>query len=215
FSAGLVYLMYRCFEEVCIFKPNSSRPANSERYLICKYKRPGTEAVVRHLVQVNEILLKGDANDDVVQLVSMDELEREQQFLQYLRESNEVLGRKQVIGLCKIAAFYEDSTLVEVKQAEMRTECLKYWDIPDESRTVPRKMKPKEKLNQLLKSTTFLCSTAKKLTKDNIESTILTPYDWFCMPCGTGPTYDDKNATFYMGLGRRNVYRYVKNNWEL
>lgn len=33
FSAGLVYLMYRAFKEICIFKPNTSRPANSERYI--------------------------------------------------------------------------------------------------------------------------------------------------------------------------------------
>lgn len=33
FSVGLVYLMYHAFEKVCIFKPNTSRPANSERYV--------------------------------------------------------------------------------------------------------------------------------------------------------------------------------------
>ena len=32
FSVGLFYLLYRCFERVCIFKPVTSRPANSERY---------------------------------------------------------------------------------------------------------------------------------------------------------------------------------------
>ena len=31
FSIGLVYLMYRVFDEVYIFKPVTSRPANSER----------------------------------------------------------------------------------------------------------------------------------------------------------------------------------------
>ena len=31
FSVGLIYLMYRCFDRVCLHKPNSSRPANSER----------------------------------------------------------------------------------------------------------------------------------------------------------------------------------------
>ncbi|KAH6925598.1 hypothetical protein HPB50_007979 [Hyalomma asiaticum] len=31
YSVGLVYLMYRAFRHVCIFKPNTSRPANSER----------------------------------------------------------------------------------------------------------------------------------------------------------------------------------------
>ena len=31
FSAGLIYLMYRSFKDVSIHKPNTSRPANSER----------------------------------------------------------------------------------------------------------------------------------------------------------------------------------------
>ena len=32
FSVGLFYLLYRCFKRVCLFKPVTSRPANSERY---------------------------------------------------------------------------------------------------------------------------------------------------------------------------------------
>ena len=31
FSVGLVYLMYKAFHHVSIFKPVTSRPANSER----------------------------------------------------------------------------------------------------------------------------------------------------------------------------------------
>lgn len=31
FNVGLIFLLYRCFEKVCIFKPVTSRPANSER----------------------------------------------------------------------------------------------------------------------------------------------------------------------------------------
>ena len=31
FSIGLVYLLYRAFDHVCIHKPVTSRPANSER----------------------------------------------------------------------------------------------------------------------------------------------------------------------------------------
>lgn len=220
FSAGLVYLMYRCFEEVCIFKPNSSRPANSERYLICKGKRSGTEGVLQHLKQVNEFLLKDEKND-VLQLVSFEELEGEKQFLQYLRESNNSLGKKQVIALRKLAAFYEDTTLVEKQQATMRKECLKYWDVPDQSRTMPRHISPQERLKQLLKNTDFLCSHPAKLTKNNIDSVIKNPYDWFCMPCSTGlcnqdrTTEEKQNATFYMGMGRSQVYRYVRGSWVL
>ncbi|CAL8091464.1 unnamed protein product [Calicophoron daubneyi] len=36
FSAGLIFLMGQVFEEVMIVKPVTSRPANSERYLVCK-----------------------------------------------------------------------------------------------------------------------------------------------------------------------------------
>ncbi len=32
FSADLVYRLYRHFRRVCIFKPHTSRPANSERF---------------------------------------------------------------------------------------------------------------------------------------------------------------------------------------
>lgn len=32
FSVGLIYLLYCCFERVCLFKPITSRPANSERW---------------------------------------------------------------------------------------------------------------------------------------------------------------------------------------
>ena len=139
--------MYRCFEELCIFKQNSSTPANSERYLICKKKRAGTQDVVEYLKHINRLLLKGGENDDVLQLVSYNELKREKQFVQYLRASNKDFGRKQITGLCKIAAFYADNTLVETKQADMRKQCLEYWKLPNETRTIPRHMKPKNKLD--------------------------------------------------------------------
>ncbi|KAK1130818.1 hypothetical protein K0M31_018927 [Melipona bicolor] len=215
FSASLVYLMYRCFEEVCIFKPNSSRPANSERYLICKRKRPGTHDVMQYLKDINQLLLKGDENNDVLRLVSFDELEKENQFIEYLRTSNIELGKKQIIGLCKIAAFCEDSTLVEVKQADMRKECLEYWELPDESRTIPRHMKPRDLLNTLVEDTSFLTMSPTQLDISNIGDKLSCPYDWFCMPCGTPkPDEEKNNATFYMGMGRGNVYRYVRNTWQ-
>lgn len=36
FSAQIIYLLAQCFREILIFKPVSSRPANSERYIICR-----------------------------------------------------------------------------------------------------------------------------------------------------------------------------------
>ena len=39
FSVGLFYLLYRSFEKVCIFKPVTSRPANSERYVVNMFNK--------------------------------------------------------------------------------------------------------------------------------------------------------------------------------
>jgi cap1 methyltransferase len=33
----ILYLVYSCFEEIYIYKPETSRPANSEKYIICMY----------------------------------------------------------------------------------------------------------------------------------------------------------------------------------
>lgn len=34
FSAGLVYILRKCFNKVAIHKPNTSRPANAERFVL-------------------------------------------------------------------------------------------------------------------------------------------------------------------------------------
>ena len=55
---GLLYLMAAHFEALSIYKPAQSRPANSERYILCRGYRRGehTDALVAHLISVNDRL---------------------------------------------------------------------------------------------------------------------------------------------------------------
>lgn len=54
FSVGLVYLMYACYEKISIHKPHTSRPANSERYIVCKGLRAEpAKRVKEYLKRVN------------------------------------------------------------------------------------------------------------------------------------------------------------------
>ncbi|XP_020290351.1 cap-specific mRNA (nucleoside-2'-O-)-methyltransferase 1 [Pseudomyrmex gracilis] len=218
FSAGLVYLMYRCFNSICIFKPNSSRPANSERYLICKNKRENTGAVIEYLMHINRLLSTGDGLNDVTQIVALDVLEGDKAFIEYLRNSNNTLGRKQIIGLLKIAAFCENPKLTEPKQGDMRKECLEYWEISSKTRVRPQMVRPQDKINEMMMNTRldFLGSEAKKATNvESFKSIINSPYDWYCMPCTSGPFIEeDKIATLYLGLGKRKVFRYVRGQWH-
>ena len=44
-------------------------------------------------------------------------------------ESNNTLGEWQVVGLAKIAAFYKDRNLHELRQKEIREQCHAYWEV--------------------------------------------------------------------------------------
>ncbi|CAF4934339.1 unnamed protein product [Pieris macdunnoughi] len=151
FSVGLIYIMYRCFEKVCIFKPVTSRPANSERYLVCKWKKVGTESAERHLQSVNSMLWSElDREDDVTELVPLSVLMDDQPFFEYIYKSNCVLGEKQIKNLLKLAEFSKNKELNETCQAEMREQCLRLWKLPDKVRTQPERKGPDETMLSIL-----------------------------------------------------------------
>ncbi|KAF7994048.1 hypothetical protein HCN44_011317 [Aphidius gifuensis] len=219
FSAGLVYIMSRCFKRISIFKPNTSRPANSERYLICQGKLSNIDDVIKYLSHANHLISKNDHNNDVTQLVPIDIIRNDENFMDYLYESNTTLGSQQVVGLLKIAAFCEDMNLIEKRQPQIRKECLDYWQLDDIPRKSPRNSSPDEKLQELFtgKSMNFIRSQFKQLNQDNLHDTIMnTPYDWYCVPSTGGKTQNiDEIPTFYLSTYRSSVYRFIKNSWNL
>lgn len=67
----------------------TSRPANSERYLVCLWKRLGTEPAEEYLASVNRMLWKGaERGGDVLQLVPLDVIEEDKNFYEYIYKSN-------------------------------------------------------------------------------------------------------------------------------
>lgn len=129
--------MYKSFKQICICKPNTSRPANSERYLVCKWKKPYTDSIQKFLFDINKELWKNSSKgheNDILEMVPLNVMKRDQEFFDYICNSNNEIGNNQIIGLLKIAAFAGDSELFEPKQAEIRKQCLNLWKLPDENR---------------------------------------------------------------------------------
>lgn len=54
-SCEIIYLCYLLYEQVIIFKPHTSRPANSEKYLICKKFKGISKTYLRELRNVLRI----------------------------------------------------------------------------------------------------------------------------------------------------------------
>ena len=81
----------------------------------------------------------GDAKStrDVTDVVPLEVMRDDTVFWDYMCQSNEKLGEWQVMGLAKIVHFARDTTLHEVRQREIKEECLKYWNVPNETRKAP------------------------------------------------------------------------------
>lgn len=216
FSVGLIYLMMRSFHQISIHKPNTSRPANSERYLICKYKREDCCDITNHLFKVNEILwAMGEfGEEDVTHLVPLEILKSDTEFVDYITLSNNILGKRQLTGLRKIAAYCSDADLMETRQQEVRKKCLEYWDIPDQARTAPPKSNARQRVETLFKESNvddLLKKPAKELTRENLATNFFSIFDWHYVVLGS----DKTSCSYYLGLGRHNVYRYEQNTWKI
>ncbi|KAG6452827.1 cap-specific mRNA (nucleoside-2'-O-)-methyltransferase 1 isoform X1 [Manduca sexta] len=229
FSVGLIYIMYRCFDKVCIHKPVTSRPANSERYLICLWKKLGTEAAENHLYSINSMLWNNtNTDEDVAELVPMSVMQEDTNFYEYMYRSNCVIGEKQIKNLLKIAAFSKDVSLKETCQAEMKEQCLQLWQIPVQVRTPPKRQNPDDVLKIILtsmkkppaESSSIHSFKSNVLSKQpeylETEKDLLTKfknvYDWHFMFLSSGKNSPD--LRIFIGCGGKQVFQFESSGWK-
>ncbi|RVE50848.1 hypothetical protein evm_004415 [Chilo suppressalis] len=228
FSVGLIYIMYKCFDHVCIHKPVTSRPANSERYLICKWKKLGTESAEQHLYNVNCILNDArDGDNDVTELVPMNVIQEDRNFFDYIFTSNCVLGERQIKNLLKIAAFSKDKSLKEASQASMREQCLKLWHLPDQVRKQPDRLVPDDTLQNMLSSLKkktpsssthgFKSNTLNKhptyIEKPPDLNAFKHVCDWHFMFLSSGKNSPD--LKIFIGCGGKQVFQLEGSIWKI
>ncbi|CAG4971708.1 unnamed protein product [Colias eurytheme] len=229
FSVGLIYIMYRCFEKVCIFKPVTSRPANSERYLVCMWKKFGTEAAETHLYSVNSMLWSElDRGEDITELVPLSVIMEDQAFYEYIYKSNCLLGEKQIKNLLKLAEFSKNKDLKEACQADMREQCLELWQLPDKVRTQPERRGPDDTMLSLLSklrnpppdsNNAFAFKNAVLNKQPQYIETVgdlgllKNAYDWHLTFLTSGKGSQD--LRMFIGCGGKRVYQLDGTNWKI
>uniref|UniRef100_A0AAY4B3L1 Cap-specific mRNA (nucleoside-2'-O-)-methyltransferase 1 n=1 Tax=Denticeps clupeoides TaxID=299321 RepID=A0AAY4B3L1_9TELE len=178
FSVGLVYLMYLCFERISLFKPVTSRPANSERYLICRGLKPGSDPVREYLFMANLKLNQLRRTDsDINEVVPLDIIKGDTEFYHHMVNSNESHCAVQVKALAKIHAY-----------------------IPDKARVAPSSLDPKSKFYELMKGSD-MDSLSLKPTPLNSTSLDKLQHvlDHRCIVGGG-------EQLFLLGLGKSQIY---------
>lgn len=221
FSVSLIYLMYKSFQQICICKPNTSRPANSERYLVCKWKKPYTDTIRRHLYAVNqELWLNKNVELDVLEMTPMNVMQQDSEFFEYIFNSNNQIGKNQIVGLLKIAAYCHDSELIETRQSEIRKQCLTLWQLTDENRKKPIIKSNDQYCAQLLEQKwlkeKFITAPERTLESvEHVKRFVHSVLDWYFVGVDDIAS-QSKNRTFFMSRGRFDVqlYNINSNSWE-
>ncbi|XP_033633452.1 cap-specific mRNA (nucleoside-2'-O-)-methyltransferase 1-like [Asterias rubens] len=204
FSIGLIYLLYRAFYKVCLFKPVTSRPANSERYIVCKGMRSGAHLIHDYMFELNKQMNRlKNSSDDILEVVPLEVIKADEQFTQYITKQNELQAQTQAQGLAKIQAFVRNTKLLEPRQAEMRDECLRLWGVPGETRSTPKLPDPMTKFNQLNKdaSNDYFQHTPMILDRESLCRNIRSIFDYRCM-------VSSGERIYVIGIGRSHVFQW-------
>lgn len=223
FSVGLVYLMYKCFQKVTILKPNASRPANAERYLICYglQQSEQTELIKNYLTHIAAKLWQIrciDRNNtiDVNEIVPLHLLKADEDFCSYIMESNNRIGKQQSAALRNLEKCYHNPQLnYPTQQERVRLECLKYWNIPESLKVFKSKFTI-DNLLDLVAFRTELMNNEEHTIKvlDELKTFLRNSSD-FNTWCYTlsGCNFNTNNCNFYAALDDSNVCRFQQSKW--
>ncbi|KAL2915757.1 hypothetical protein HK105_204703 [Polyrhizophydium stewartii] len=158
-SVELVYILHLHFERIAIVKPVPSRPANSERYIICENLEHAFPAdVLAHLHTANAALNRARTStaapvsahtahqpgfathDERIALglaTVTDVLDRawvlsDERFVDYIQASNMKLAVRQREAVLEILRYagVEGDTPLPFDQSEIRARCLAAWGLP-------------------------------------------------------------------------------------
>lgn len=142
-TQDMLYAASLCFESLTLYKPVSSRPANSERYLVCKNfaKDDTCKRVASDMFRLADALEKSplpeDASIDASPAYATtmqryrDGLANDAAFREYLRERIETMAMLQITHLKRIFVYVNDPYLQSVDQQRVKDAFLHRWEVWD------------------------------------------------------------------------------------
>ncbi|KAI8988633.1 FtsJ-like methyltransferase-domain-containing protein [Mycotypha africana] len=131
-TVSLVWLLYQLFDEVCITKPLSSRPANAERYIVCKglvHKRPAE--LVTKLLQMIQRVFNTTNNIKAFSLIERSVMEEDEEFIDYVQMRNMKIAMKQTEALELMNQYIQNpEASPSYDQEQIRRHLLNEWRLP-------------------------------------------------------------------------------------
>ncbi|KAG0212396.1 FtsJ methyltransferase domain-containing protein 2 [Mortierella sp. GBA30] len=145
-TAGLVWILSRHFEKICVVKPVTSRPMNSERYVVCRRLlalRPSR--TIDHLKAVNALYqeIEDRESDDsaaakegevtkeeINHIVDLNVLSGDAHFMEYIKRNNMKTAIRQTEALDVFLKYVNEGLRPAFDQEAIKRLCLQEWHIP-------------------------------------------------------------------------------------
>ena len=122
FSINMIQILYivsLCFEDVNIYKPETSRPANSEKYLVCLYYKDNLSdefknSLIENILEWNNKIINLKEDESII----FDNIKIDNLFIQKINEYNNIYIKSQL--------YYLNNTLELIKN---KIDKIKYYEI--------------------------------------------------------------------------------------
>lgn len=219
FSVGLMFLMYQCFEKVAVLKPNSSRPANSERYFICSNLKDSPIVMeVRNYLRkiVNDLWnmrkVRKETDVDIVEIIPLELIKGDSTFYNYIRSQNTKIAEVQTESLRKLALFCKNPNLIDEKQVQLRSKCLEYWHIPNLPRAPAKKFTTDDLLNIAIQKPEYLYVQSRIIKNlKELQEQVVDVHDWIYVPLASSMM--SNNCHIFAGVGAMSAYKLQNRKW--
>ena len=133
FTIGLIYLIFKNFESVSIFKPVTTRQYSSSRYLVAeKYLKDTVESTNNSIKYLEDFLTKyiSDSKYDIQYFLYPSELRNNDTFLKIIPEINNDITEKRIDALKEIIKHNNNQKTKLYDKMSIRKFFLDNWSLP-------------------------------------------------------------------------------------
>ena len=135
FTIGIIYMIFKNFENVSIFKPVSTRQYSSSRYLIAeKYLKDTTESTNNSIKYLEDFLTKyiefSNLNYDIQLFLYPSELRNNETFLKIIPEINNGITEKRIDAIKEIIKYMNNQKTKLYDNVSIRKFFLENWGVP-------------------------------------------------------------------------------------
>jgi 23S rRNA U2552 (ribose-2'-O)-methylase RlmE/FtsJ len=106
----VIYLLCNLYENVFIFKPNTSRSANSEKYIICRNYKNNNKRIISNIIENFDILI-----NQVENIYSLFNIEFNQLFITKLQEINAIYGQQQLENIKNTLGLIRELKMLNIE----------------------------------------------------------------------------------------------------